>query len=418
MDFQRLFKRKEEGSAPPITGDNTRETLNERDVLICEGELLDGETRAPLVWSNVGGAIKVKADKILGILQGRTRIKAAILQDLYPALFEKVPNPGTEFNIPLQVVVMQLADMFSNLSSGESVPEDFNTPFGQLAREDEVKFKEKPADRPELQPIITAKLVMPPQLGTKLVLEEEGQSTGVEELTEKASTQELKAGPFGRRGNGLKELQSKDKSTSEESRAAPATFDKESGETCTSAETGRDAEICPIRAEPGPANEKLLPAFESPSAASRDSALSSGGRRIENNNIRRDGHGYLQELYLTDELLDGSKVADLILQLPRVTGVVIMLSDGAALGGSLSGGLNEALLSVTPDFVKHLSIFTKSMEEGPANFVTFSDHACRISLTIGGDVLILAGHRGKNLPPGLRERLVATAQALNMIYSS
>ena len=391
-------------------------------MLICEGELLDGETRAPLVWSNVGGAIRVKADKILGILQGRTRIKAAILQDLYPALFEKVPNPGTEFNIPLQVVVMQLADMFSHLSSGESVPEDFDTPFGQLAREDEVRFKEKPADRPELQPIITPKLVMPSQPGTKLVLKEEDQSTGVEELTEKASTQELKAEPFGRRGNGFKELQSKDKSTSEESSAAPATFDSEygeSGKTCTSAETSRDAEICPIRAEqPGPAIEKLLPAFESPSAASRDSTLSSGGRKIENNNIRRDGHGYLQELYLTDELLDGSKVADLILQLPRVTGVVIMLSDGAALGGGLSGGLNEALLSVTPDFVKHLSIFTKSMEEGPANFVTFSDHACRISLTIGGDVLILAGHRGKNLPPGLRERLVATAQALNMIYSS
>ena len=49
-----------------------------------------------------------------------------------------------------------------------------------------------------------------------------------------------------------------------------------------------------------------------------------------------------------------------------------MLSDGAALGGGLSGGLSEALLSQTPDFVKHLLDFTKSIQGGPVKFVTFS----------------------------------------------
>ena len=132
--------------------------------------------------------------------------------------------------------------------------------------------------------------------------------------------------------------------------------------------------------------------------------------------LRRHGHESLQELYLTDEPLDGVKVADMILQLPRVSDVVIMLSDGAALGGRLSGGLSEPLLSRTPDFVKHLLDFTKSIQGGPVKFVTFSGHACQVSLTIDENVLILTGHEGKNLPPGLRERLVATAQALNMIY--
>jgi hypothetical protein len=124
----------------------------------------------------------------------------------------------------------------------------------------------------------------------------------------------------------------------------------------------------------------------------------------------------LQELYLTDEPLDGVKVAEMILQLPRVSEVVILLSDGAALGGRLTGGLSEPLLSRTPDFVKHLLAFTKSIQGGPVKFVTFSGHACQVSLTIDKDVLILTGHEGKNLPPGLRERLVATAEALNMIY--
>jgi hypothetical protein len=93
-----------------------------------------------------------------------------------------------------------------------------------------------------------------------------------------------------------------------------------------------------------------------------------------------------------------------------------MLSDGAALGGALSGGLSEALLSGTPDFAKHLSHFSKGIEGGQLKFVTLSSQACQVSLTMGGDILILTEHEGKNLPPGLRERLVATAQALNMIY--
>jgi hypothetical protein len=95
-----------------------------------------------------------------------------------------------------------------------------------------------------------------------------------------------------------------------------------------------------------------------------------------------------------------------------------MLSHGAALGGGLSGGISETLLSLTPDFVRHLLAFTQSIQGGPMKFVTFSVQAGQISLSIGGNVLILAEHEGKSLPPGLRERLVATAQALDKIYSS
>jgi hypothetical protein len=142
----------------------------------------------------------------------------------------------------------------------------------------------------------------------------------------------------------------------------------------------------------------------------------SGLRHPQSDDVRREGHEALQELYLTDEQLDGSKIADLVLQLPRVAGVVIMLADGAVLGGGLSGGLNESILSLAPGFVQDLARFTESMRGGPSRFVTLAGNACQISLTIGGEVLILVAHDGKNLPPGLRERLVATAHALNMIY--
>lgn len=170
--------------------------------------------------------------------------------------------------------------------------------------------------------------------------------------------------------------------------------------------------------QPTPTSERLFPQCESRGPAPRAYSVSAGVRGLETNNIRREGFERLQELYLTDEPLDGCKVADLILQLPRVSGVVIMLSDGAVLGGGLSGELSETLVNLTPGFVTHLSGFTQSVPGGPTRFVTFSGHARQVSLSIGEGVLVLVGHEGKNLPPGLRERLVATAEALNMIYGS
>lgn len=389
MDFQRLFKRKEESPAPPIAGDHTRETLNERDVLVREGELLDGKSPASLLWNNVGGAIKIKADKILGILEGRTRIRAAVLLELYPGLFEKPPNPGAEFHIPLQVVVLQLEEIFSDLALEESALEDFDTPFGRLAREDEARFKDEHAEQPQEAPIPNTRLFTLPDAGPKTALQEQEQSAGMEILTGTASAQEPKEeNPSRQETVGFDVLRSNhEKSAFQESKANPAFAE-------------------------------LFPAVESHVAVSGARLASPGVRNVRNDKICREGHQELQELYLTEESLDGYKVADLILQLPRVEGVVVMLSDGAALGGGLSGGLSEVLLGYTPEFVKHLLCFTKNMQGGPAKFVTFSGRTGLISLTIGGDVLILAGHAGKNLPPGLRERLVATAHALNMIYGS
>src|SRR5271167_265192 len=112
MDFQRLFKRKQEGSASPFAGDGASDALKDKDVIIREGELLDGKSPALVDWSKLGGAITVKAGKILGVLEGRTRIKAGVLEELHPGKFTNHLNPEAEFNIPLQVVVMQIQDIF------------------------------------------------------------------------------------------------------------------------------------------------------------------------------------------------------------------------------------------------------------------------------------------------------------------
>jgi hypothetical protein len=387
MDFQRLFRRKEEYPAPTIARVDPRESFNAMDVLLCEGELLEGTSPACLVWSSVGGSIKVKAEKILGILEGRTRIKAAALWELYPALFEKAPNPGTEFNIPLRAVVMQLEDLFNGLSFAEALLDEFDTPFGQLAREDEARLQDKTADQPSLPAITTPTLFTLPQPESKPKQQDQG--TDLETPGEMVATQDrTKEKPTGdgfSYANGASRAAQHPASPVEQTDSSVVNLNSDS---------------------------------ESHRACFGESEVSSSTPKIPNGNIRRYGHQSLQELYLTDEPLDGAKVAEMILQLPRVVDVVIMLSDGAALGGSLSGGLSEALLSRTPDFVKHLLDLTKSIQGGPVKFVTFSGHACQVSLTIDEDVSILTGHQGKNLPPGLRERLLATARALSMIYGS
>jgi hypothetical protein len=420
MDFQRLFKRKEEVPALPLAGDHSRETFSEREILVCEGELLDGKLPAPLLWSNVGGAIKIKADKILGILEGRTRVKASVLQDIYPALFEKSPNHGTEFNIPLQAVVTQFEDVFGDQSSKESILEDFDTPFGQLAREDEERFKVKPETQSDAGMINAANDFGSLKSASDKILPVPEEIGGQPELTRNALSPDLKEDePSDSRINAADESRARDEEiAAREARGMVDTFLSENGRV---GESPDQSSIRSQRERVGRAQspgEGWVPDFENVVEGSGGFSISAGPRISGGEDLRRRGHDSLQELYLTEELLDGSKVADLILQLPRVVGVVILLSDGAALGGNLGGGLNEALLSEALALVRHLLSFTKNMEGGPAKFVILSNEACRLSLTFERDILILVGHTGKNIPPGLRERLVATAHALNMIYGT
>jgi hypothetical protein len=346
MDFQSLFKRKQEGPAPTFVCDDAGDALKQRDVIIREGELLDGHSPAPVDWSKVGGAITVKAEKILGLLEGRTRIKAEVLEELHPGKFARPTDPAAEFNIPLHVVVMQIQDILCSTSLADIKLEGLETPFAELAREDEERFKKGQRDQ-----------------------------------------------PLGRQAVVPRSLDENDNGSRED----------------TESQLARSG-----HPEPAIARSGSAPKFHN--APSRMASPAPEGRYVQSRTARREGYERLQELYLTDEPLDGAKVADWVFQLPRVTGAVIMLSDGAVLGGELGGGIGEKLVSLAPNFVKHASGFTEILADGPTRFITFFGHALQISLVICGDVLMLVGHEGKNLPPGLRERLIATAQALDILY--
>src|ERR1700730_13200412 len=355
MDFQRLFKRKQERSAPPFAGDDAGDALKNRDVIIREGELLDAESPARVEWSKLSGAIAVKAGKILGVLEGRTRIKAGVLEELYPGRFTNHLNPEAEFNIPLRVVVMQIQDIFCATPLAAAKLEGLETPFAKLAGEDEARFKKDLRDEPLARQI-----------------------------------------------------------------AVPKSLDEDpEPHTANPPHNGASADIESHLArsdQPKLAVERLESAPECRNAPASMSSSPPEVRHVQIRSSHREGHERLQELYLTDETLAAAKSADLVFQLPRVTGVAIMLSDGAVLGAELGGGLNEKLLGLAPDFLKHVSGLTEMIPGGPTRFITFFGYALQVSLVIGGDVLMLIGHEGKNLPPGLRERLIATTQALNDFY--
>jgi hypothetical protein len=381
MDFQRLFKRKAEDSAPPGETDDAGGALKNIDVVIREGELLEGNFPASLLWSSVGGGITLKAAKILGILEGRTRIKAGVLQELHPSLFSGPVNPDAEFNIPLRVVVNQIQHIFSGLSSTDTAPEGFDTPFAELAREDEARLKTELRDR-------TLPIGSAPATGATSSSEEEDSEVCLADQSKNGA----RAHPEGPPAHSEER-----KATSEQEGTGP------------SDRIVRDDVV--TAAYLRPAHEFGNPPVSVLSAPAE-------GRHPRSSNLRREGCQRLQELYLTDEPVDGSMIADFVLRLPRVTGVVIMLSDGAVLGGEVGPVISAKILHLVTDFVTHILGFTENLPGGPTKFITFFGHVLQISLVIAGDVLMLTAHEGKNLPPGLRERLIATTEALNIIYGS
>lgn len=377
MDFQRLFKRKAEGSALPGETDDAAGALKNVDVVIREGELLEGNFPASLLWNSVGGGITIKAGKILGILEGRTRIKAGVLQELHPSLFSGPVNPDAEFNIPLRVVVTQIQHIFSGISSTDTALEGFDTPFAELAREDEARFRAELRDR-------TLPIESAPATGATSDSEDKDSEIRLADQPKNGADADSEGGPA---------HTEEAKGTSEQQGTVP------------SGHIVRNDLVMAAHLRPAPEPGRV----PSPPAEVRQPRSS---------NLRREGYERLQELYLTDEPVDGSIIADYVSRLPRVTGVVIMLADGAVLGGEVGAVISAKIVHSVTDFVTHILGFTESLPGGPTRFITFFGRALQISLVIAGDVVMLTAHEGKNLPPGLRERLIATTEALNIIYGS
>ena len=121
---------------------------------------------------------------------------------------------------------------------------------------------------------------------------------------------------------------------------------------------------------------------------------------------------------MVDEPLDGRRVALLLQQFPRVTGALILLEGGAVLGGRLPDWLSLEAALQAPEVLAHFTRFITELEAGrqaQSTFVTVTS-TTTISLVRSGQIVLLVSHQSRKLPPGLAQRLIETAEALNLIY--
>jgi hypothetical protein len=133
--------------------------------------------------------------------------------------------------------------------------------------------------------------------------------------------------------------------------------------------------------------------------------------------LRRIGLERLQEIFITEDLLDADQVAKLLAGFPKVQGALIMLGDGTLLGGDLPEGydLDSALLA--PVIMRTVQEFGRRLKssESPA-FTIFGDPP--VSVFGEGNVCILIAHERRGLLPGMLERIGETVKALDAFYTS
>jgi hypothetical protein len=128
---------------------------------------------------------------------------------------------------------------------------------------------------------------------------------------------------------------------------------------------------------------------------------------------RRAAIERLQELFLSEDELDGPRVTQEILKLPKILGALV-LRDQAVLEARLPEGFNpQAVLSLNR-LLEQLVQFTQDFGAGSFSSLTIGAPE-QITLVPYGSILILVIHHGR-LVPGVCEKLVESARVLDRLY--
>jgi len=356
----------EQSRNPPGDFPQVLDELNEQMIVLRREDIRSDDPGAPeLDWSKVDQEeIALQLKDTQGILDGRVTVKASTLQRIHPELLPIQLNADYLFPVSLRTVVLQVQANLKQylVEVVKPIGPDFDTPIAQVAREDEGFFKLEQLAQPPLAP-----------------------------AEERAET----------------------KRTAEEPTLTPA-----------------DRPALPfIRNKPGAEGSKSKPAIApGPVCAPiRSEYLEAKGTPVEKVGLSarviaqkplcRMGLERLQELFITEELLDGCQVAKLLAALPKVKGALIMLGDGTLVGGELPEGchLDSALLA--PVIMRTVQEFGRRLNSSESSaFTIFGDPP--ISVFAEGNVCILIAHERRGLLPGMLERIGETASALDASFAA
>jgi hypothetical protein len=429
INFGSIFRRKED-QEPQSSSDQTDqaallERFTGRSIKLAAADLRPAAPNSPpLEWDRVDGAITIPAIAIEGMLEGRARIRAAHLKSLSPSPLGADTPDQSEYAVSLPALIPQIQDLL-----GESQPEigaepEYETPFTIIAKQDGARFAEqsKPQKKEEppqqlkksdLVPLFHDVAGTPGEPRTAKGPEHEEE----EDIKEEPAGDSLHVEPL---VLTLRTLRPEVQRPGDHTQPPESLSDRE--DTGTNHDEMKRDET--QTQEPTNLASDKIKVFEMETKEEEPLTGEGGvGPRLESRGWGSDtspagrGLGLLQEIFMTSEPLDGRRVASLVRQFPGVTGALILLEGGAVLGGQLPTSLNMEAALQAPAVLGAFLRFILELEGGSVlpRFVTVTS-TNTISLVTSGQVVLLASHQGRKLPPGLAQRLTETAQALDLIY--
>jgi len=380
-------------------------TLEAQEIILRKEDIEpDDPSSSILDWSKVEGEkIALRLKDTNGLMHGRVTVEAATLQRICPSLFSAPPASGQVLKLSLKSVVLQIQAHLNKTTheSAKAVGPDFDTPIAQVAREDEGFFKLEQSAKVASEPA------------------KEGEQDKHEIVGPMLTPADRPAFPLIR-----------EKPRTEERPSEPAALEV----GLPSPATGKPGKFDPFADLPkvGPkrnadnadnagnaGKEVRIDKFEAVAVDRQTQAGVPAARHAEPSlkPLRRIGLERLQEIFLTEDLLDGREVAKLLTRFPKVTGVLIMLNDGSLVAGELPSDYNRQEALVAPALLLAAKEFNDRVRGANTSAITvFADQP--LSIFGEGNVCIVIAHEGRGLLPGMRERISEVASALNALYAN
>ncbi|MBV8815993.1 MAG: hypothetical protein JO271_15995 [Verrucomicrobia bacterium] len=375
--FRNLKSNAHSSSSESAAIEPTDPWIIEDQEIVLHPEDFASESATALNWAALEPKeVRVKLKQTDGLMEGKVTLAATVLRELYPGLVSDLLKEEIRFSLSLRSVVLQLQSVIGSSSklSQTSGSADFDTPIAQVAREDDGFFKLERHTR--------------------------------ESATKEASgSEDAPFFPLIREKNEPRP----------ELREIPAV------PVVAPVPEQRPLPKAPVRVDPFADLPKPRIGPQPPTSplsvvGTSDAAVPGKQEPSLAKPLRRRGLERLQELFLTDDLLDAAQVAQSLRAFPKVKAVLILLDDGSVLGGELPPNYQFASASSAPALMRAVRDFGTALTKTEVSALTFLADT-PISIFLEGRVCILVAHEGRGLLPGMRDRFTDIAKALDALYA-
>lgn len=374
--FGSFLKRQRSPGSAPQAGTDLLSSLAAQSIELSQDAMEENDV--VLHWDRFDDkTCLVRVGLIEGLREGAPRIAATRLYEIAPILFDAAPEGGAAISLRLPMIVSQLANLLPEAPEpAEIVNQSFETPFSRQAEEERARLLQRKYS---------------------------ASANGTDEKrspAEDTAAEEPHYEPADRPSTPLELLREHDF-------AQGAPGEKEEALKPTNA--GSPA---PERQSSPPAPPRRERRESSPPPAIQAEKKGTILPALIN---RRAAMERLQELFLLEEDLDAPRVAEEILKLPRIQGALVIRAGQTLLGGRLPEPYNPEIALSAPQLLEQLAQFTAALGGGTFSVATISASQ-QITLVSQGAITLVVVHDGRFVP-GVRERLVQTAKALDDFYT-